>query len=241
MKIDLNADLGEGGQFDEALLQIVNSANIACGFHAGSPDIMANAIKLAVKYNVKIGAHPGFPDKENFGRTRMDLPPQSIYNLTLYQIAALDALVKKENATMVHVKPHGMMYNQAAQDKTMALAIAQAVYDFNPNLTLFGLSGSFLIDAAKEIGLPYMNEVFADRRYQASGSLVDRSHPKAMIESEQESIKQVLGFIKNGTVNTIDGEIIPVAAQTVCIHGDGPHALLFAKNLHAALSSDKLE
>lgn len=233
MKIDLNADLGEGCANDEALLQLVSSANIACGFHAGDAVSMHNAVRWAMKYGVAIGAHPGFPDRENFGRKAMDLPPATIYSQILYQLGALEAIVRSEGGEMRHVKPHGMLYNQAAKDDQLAMAIAQAVKDFNPSLYLVGLSGSKLISEAEKIGLRVVNEVFADRRYQSNGALVPRDQTNAMIDCEEDALQQTLNMVRHQRVFSIDHCSIAVKAETVCLHGDSQHALEFAKLLRS--------
>lgn len=234
MKIDLNADLGEGCASDAELLTLVSSANIACGFHAGDAQTMQESVREAVKNGVAIGAHPGFPDRENFGRTAMQLPPETVYAQTLYQIGALAAITHAEGGVMRHVKPHGMLYNQAAKDPQLADAIAKAVYACDPALILVGLAGSELIRAGKHYGLTTRQEVFADRGYQADGSLVPRSQPGALIEDEEQSLAQTLEMVQNGRVKSITGEWTPVEAQTVCLHGDGEHALAFARRLRAA-------
>lgn len=234
MKIDLNADLGEGCASDAELLTLVSSANIACGFHAGDAQTMQASVREAVKNGVAIGAHPGFPDRENFGRTAMQLPPETVYAQTLYQIGALAAITHAEGGVMRHVKPHGMLYNQAAKDPQLADAIAKAVHACDPALILVGLAGSELIRAGKHYGLKTRQEVFADRGYQADGSLVPRSQPGALIEDEEQSLAQTLEMVQNGRVKSITGEWTPVEAQTVCLHGDGEHALAFARRLRAA-------
>lgn len=234
MKIDLNADLGEGCASDAELLTLVSSANIACGFHAGDAQTMQASVREAVKNGVAIGAHPGFPDRENFGRTAMQLPTETVYAQTLYQIGALAAITHAEGGVMRHVKPHGMLYNQAAKDPQLADAIAKAVYACDPALILVGLAGSELIRAGKHYGLTTRQEVFADRGYQADGSLVPRSQPGALIEDEEQSLAQTLEMVQNGRVKSITGEWTPVEAQTVCLHGDGEHALAFARRLRAA-------
>ncbi|MEH4017789.1 5-oxoprolinase subunit PxpA [Escherichia fergusonii] len=234
MKIDLNADLGEGCASDAELLTLVSSANIACGFHAGDAQTMQASVREAVKNGVAIGAHPGFPDRENFGRTAMQLPPETVYAQTLYQIGALAAITHAEGGVMRHVKPHGMLYNQAAKEPQLADAIAKAVHACDPALILVGLAGSELIGAGKHYGLTTRQEVFADRGYQADGSLVPRSQPGALIEDEEQSLAQTLEMVQNGRVKSITGEWTPVEAQTVCLHGDGEHALAFARRLRAA-------
>ncbi|HGW5509539.1 TPA: 5-oxoprolinase subunit PxpA [Citrobacter koseri] len=234
MNIDLNADLGEGCASDAALLQLVSSANIACGFHAGDAQTMLASVREALKNGVAIGAHPSFPDRENFGRTAMTLPPETVYGQTLYQIGALAAIARAEGGVMRHVKPHGMLYNQAAKDPQLADAIARAVYACDPSLILVGLAGSELIRAGEHYGLTTRQEVFADRGYQADGSLVPRTQPGALVEDEEHALAQTLGMVESGRVKSITGEWANVVAQTVCIHGDGEHALAFARRLRAA-------
>lgn len=185
MKIDLNADLGEGCASDAELLTLVSSANIACGFHAGDAQIMQACVREAIKNGVAIGAHPSFPDRENFGRSAMQLPPETVYAQTLYQIGALATIARAQGGVMRHVKPHGMLYNQAAKEAQLADAIARAVYACDPALILVGLAGSELIRAGKQYGLTTREEVFADRGYQADGSLVPRSQSGALIENEE--------------------------------------------------------
>ncbi|HFZ8993686.1 TPA: 5-oxoprolinase subunit PxpA [Citrobacter freundii] len=237
MKIDLNADLGEGCASDAALLQLVSSANIACGFHAGDAQTMQACVREALKNGVAIGAHPSFPDRENFGRTAMTLPAETVYAQTLYQIGALSAITRAEGGVMRHVKPHGMLYNQAARELRLADAIAKAIYDYDPALILVGLAGSELILAGERYGLATRQEVFADRGYQADGSLVPRSQPDALIKDEEQALAQTLEMAENGRVKSITGEWANVVAQTVCIHGDGEHALAFARRLRMAFAS----
>ncbi|WP_436857075.1 5-oxoprolinase subunit PxpA [Citrobacter tructae] len=236
MKIDLNADLGEGCASDAELLKLVTSANIACGFHAGDAQTMLASVREALKNGVAIGAHPSFPDRDNFGRTAMTLPPETVYAQTLYQIGALAAIAKAEGGVMRHVKPHGMLYNQAAKDPQLADAIAKAVHACNPHLILVGLAGSELIRAGERYGLSTRQEVFADRGYLADGSLVPRNQPGAMIEDEEQSLAQTLGMVETGRVKSLSGEWASVVAQTVCLHGDGEHALAFARRLRAAFA-----
>lgn len=236
MKIDLNADLGEGCASDAELLKLVTSANIACGFHAGDAQTMLASVREALKNGVAIGAHPSFPDRDNFGRTAMTLPPETVYAQTLYQIGALAAIAKAEGGVMRHVKPHGMLYNQAAKDPQLADAIAKAVHACDPHLILVGLAGSELIRAGERYGLSTRQEVFADRGYLADGSLVPRNQPGAMIEDEEQSLAQTLGMVETGRVKSLSGEWASVVAQTVCLHGDGEHALAFARRLRAAFA-----
>ena len=217
MKIDLNADLGEGCANDAALLQLVSSANIACGFHAGDAQTMLSSVREALKNGVAIGAHPSFPDRENFGRSAMTLPAQTVYAQTLYQIGALAAITRAEGGVMHHVKPHGMLYNQAAKDPQLADAIAKAVHACDPSLILVGLAGSELIRAGEHYGLVTRQEVFADRGYQADGSLVPRSQPGALIEDEEQALAQTLEMVQSGRVKSQSGTWASVTAQTVCM------------------------
>jgi len=236
VKIDLNADLGEGGSADAELMTLVSSVNIACGFHAGDAQTMLTSVRNAVKNGVAIGAHPSFPDRENFGRTAMDLPPETVYAQVLYQIGALEAIARAENGVLRHVKPHGMLYNQAAKDPALADAIARAVRDCDPVLILVGLAGSELIRAGERLGLTTRQEVFADRGYQPDGSLVPRTQPGALITDEERALAQTLEMVRSGHVTAIDGTFAAVKAETVCLHGDGEHALQFARRLRAAFA-----
>lgn len=241
MIVDLNADLGEGCDNDEALLQRVSSANIACGFHAGDALTMQQSVRLAMKYGVAIGAHPSFPDRENFGRSAMQLPPETVYAQVVYQLGALAAITRAEGGKMIHVKPHGMLYNQAATDAVLADAIARAVFDVDPTLRLVGLAGSELIRAGERAGLQTRQEVFADRRYQSNGALVPRSQPDAMIDSDQQALEQTLTMVQQQKVLSREGVWVPVKADTVCLHGDGEHALTFAMRLREAFDEQGIE
>ena len=240
MKIDLNADLGEGGDSDRALLQLVSSANIACGFHAGDAQTMLQSVRWAKEFGVAIGAHPSFPDRENFGRTAMQLPPETVYAQMIYQIGALKSLAESEGERLAHVKPHGMLYNQAAVEAPLADAIARAVKAIDADLILVGLAGSESIRAAARHGLRTREEVFADRGYLSSGALVPRSQPGAMIEDEARAMQQTLAMVKEGRVKSVSGEWVAVNAQTVCLHGDGAHALLFAERLRDLFAAEQI-
>lgn len=239
--VDLNADLGEGCGSDAALLDLVSSANIACGYHAGDAQTMQACVREAVKKGVAIGAHPSFPDRENFGRTAMNLPPDTVFAQMLYQIGALQAITRAEGGQLRHVKPHGMLYNQAAKDATLAEAIARAVQAVDPGLILVGLAGSELIRAGERHGLVTREEVFADRGYRADGSLVPRSEPGALIDQEERALEQTLEMVQNGRVKSLTGEWANVRAQTVCLHGDGEHALAFARRLREAFSINNIK
>jgi UPF0271 protein len=238
--IDLNCDMGEAfGVWpmgnDNTLMKLFSSANIACGFHAGDATIMRKTAQLAIKYNVAIGAHPSFPDLQGFGRRNMQLSPQEIYDVCIYQIGAMFGTVRALGGKLHHVKPHGALYNMAAKDAALAKAIAEAVKAINPDLVLYGLSGSHLISEAEKIGLKTASEVFADRTYQNDGSLSPRSQSNALIESTHEAVNQVIMMIEKQCVISTDGKEVPLKADTVCIHGDGNHAVQFAEELRNTL------
>ena len=220
--IDLNADLGEGCDNDEALLALVSSANIACGWHAGDVNTMRQTTAWALREGVSIGAHPSFPDRENFGRTELHLPPEEIYAGVLFQIGGLSAIVRA----------------QASRDRPLAAAIVRAVRDFDPSLVVFGLAGGELVKAARELGLQAKEEVFADRGYNADGSLVKRGTPGALIDDEAAALDQTLTMVREQRVKAIDGTWVPIHAQTVCLHGDGAHALAFARRIRERLGSE---
>lgn len=235
MHIDLNCDMGEGIGHDEAIMPFITSANIACGFHAGNEQTMRSTILLAKKYKVHVGAHPSFLDKENFGRTEILFSPQEVYDLVQQQLSILKAIADDCEAPLHHVKPHGALYNMAAREEKLAEAICRAVNDFDSRLIIYGLSNSYLISEAKKLGLTAWQEVFADRTYQSDGSLTPRSHPNALIEDEERAVNQILQMINDQTVTTVSGEQIPICPETVCLHGDGKHAVQFARQLRHAL------
>ncbi len=230
--IDLNADIGEGLLTDAALMPFISSANIACGYHAGDADTMRRTVELCIKNNVAIGAHPSFDDKENFGRTEIELPLIEIKYLIFNQLKSLMELCSELGATLHHVKPHGALYNMSARNPLIAAAIAEAVYDVDPSLILFGLSGSHSIAEGVIVGLQTAAEVFADRTYQLDGSLTPRSQPNALITDEAAAIVQALMLAVQQQVIANNGAIIPLMAETICLHGDGPHAVSFARNIH---------
>ena len=238
--MDINSDMGEGfGVWDMGndvqLLDYITSTNIACGWHAGDPSRMKKLVQLAIEKNIHIGAHPGLPDLEGFGRREMAITEDDAYNYVLYQAGALQAFVGAAGGTLHHVKPHGALYNQAAKNIKLARGIANAVKDLGPNVILYGLAGSCLIDAANELGVPVWQEVFADRRYTKEGFLVPRNQAGAVIEDDALALEQVLQMAKDQQLNAIDGSIVKIQADTLCIHGDNPHAVQFAKKIQAAL------
>jgi UPF0271 protein len=240
--VDLNCDMGESfGAYrigcDEEILPYITSANIACGFHAGDPGTMRKTVQRALAHNVMIGAHPGLPDLVGFGRRNMAITPQEAYDLVVYQVGALQAFVQAEGGHMQHVKPHGALYNMAAKQTELARAIAEAVYRVNPELYLVGLAGSHLIEQGQAAGLRVISEVFSDRTYQQDGSLTPRSQPDALITDDEQAVQQVIRMVKEGKVRTQQGSDIEILAETVCIHGDGPHALAFARHIREALQS----
>jgi UPF0271 protein len=238
--MDINSDMGEGfGVWemgnDAHLLDYITSTNIACGWHAGDPSRMKKLVRLAAEKNVCIGAHPGLPDLEGFGRREMAISENDAYNYVLYQAGALQAFAHAVGSTLHHVKPHGALYNQAAKDIKIARGIASAVRDLGSKVILYGLAGSCLVDAANELNVPVWQEVFADRRYTKEGFLVPRNQTGALIEDESLALDQVMKMAKQGEIISIDGSTIKIQADTLCIHGDNPHALQFAKKIQAAL------
>lgn len=235
MTIDLNCDMGEGMPNDAAIMPYISSVNIACGYHAGDEETIRRTIDLCLNYNVAIGAHPGFDDKPNFGRVPVHLSAEEIYHLIWNQLVTINDICKEKKASLHHVKPHGALYNMAAIDKQISAAIAKAVLNFNPKLILYGLSGSILIDVAMAAGLKTANEVFADRTFQANGSLTPRTHKHALIDKVEECIDQVMQMLNTNSVSTITGQVIPIKAETICIHGDGIQAQEFAQEIHIKL------
>lgn len=235
MTIDLNCDMGEGIGTDAGIMPFISSANIACGYHAGDEETMKRTVELCLQNNVSIGVHPSFSDRKNFGRTDMHISFSEVYELVTKQIFLLDKIAKQQGASLHHVKPHGALYNMSARSSGMASTIALAIKDANDKLILYGLSGSHSISKSKDMGLKTASEVFADRTYQEDGSLTRRSLPDALIENAEVAVKQALQMIKEGTVNATTGKIIPLKAETICIHGDGKHAVEFAEKIHNAI------
>ena len=246
MRIDLNSDIGESfGAWsmgaDEAVLDHVSSANVACGFHAGDPRVMQHTVAAAVARGVAIGAHPSLPDLQGFGRREMRIPPAEVHALVIYQVGALAAFARAAGARLVHVKPHGALYNMAARDAMLADAIARAVADLDASLVLVGLAGSELPAAGARLGLRVAHEAFADRRYEADGRLTPRSEPGAVIDDIDAAIAQALAIATRGQAIARTGETVRIAADTLCVHGDRPDAGEFARRLRAALAEAGVE
>ena len=234
--LDINCDLAEGMSDDARIMPYITSANIACGFHAGSSDMMKRTVDLCIQHKVKIGAHPSFLDKENFGRTEMQVPDDVLKGWITEQILTLKKICADAGTALHHVKLHGALYNMSARDAHLARLIAETIKIIDKNLVLYGLSGSVSITEAAKIGLQTANEVFSDRTYQNNGTLTSRSQKNALIENVDVAMQQLLHIIKDKKVTTVSGDEIPVSAQTVCIHGDGKHALMFAKKIFQTLN-----
>jgi 5-oxoprolinase (ATP-hydrolysing) subunit A len=235
LSVDLNADLGEGAGHDDELLALVSSANIACGWHAGSPEIMRASILAAREKGVAVGAHPGFDDRENFGRREIVLPADAIFSLVADQVGAFHALAVSLGVHPQHVKPHGALYNMAARNEEMADAIVRAIREIERELILFAPASSALSRAAEGLELHVAHEVFADRNYMPDGSLVSRDRPDALLHDPEEAADRVFGMLRDGNVRAIDGTEVPVEVDTICLHGDNPAAVQFARQLRLAL------
>ncbi|WP_251520338.1 MULTISPECIES: 5-oxoprolinase subunit PxpA [Staphylococcus] len=243
MQIDLNCDLGEAfGNYsfggDAQIIPHITSANIACGFHAGDPDVMNETIKHAKEHGIGIGAHPGLPDIQGFGRRKMDLSPQEVYDIVVYQLGALNGFCRIHDVKLNHVKPHGALYQMGARDAAIAKAIAQAVYDFDSSLIYVGLSNTLLISEAKAVGLTTASEVFADRRYEDDGQLVSRKESDAVITDTEQAIEQVVMMVKSQKVVSKNNKKIDIEADTICVHGDGAHAVEFVSQIKERLTKE---
>lgn len=245
-KVDLNSDLGESfGSYtigmDHAIIPFVSSVNIACGWHAGDPLVMAETVGKAVKHGAGVGAHPGFPDLMGFGRRNMAVTPAEVKVYTQYQLGALMAFVAASDGKLQHLKPHGAMYNMAATDAKLAAAIAEGIYEVAPETILLGLANSEMIQAGRAIGLKVAQEVFADRAYQANGTLVPRSQPGAVIHDPDEAIARVVEMVKKGRVRAITGEEVEIHANSICVHGDNPEAVEFVRRIRERLIAEGVE
>jgi UPF0271 protein len=234
--LDLNADVGEGSGEDAALMPLITSVNIACGGHAGDPTTMRATVALAVRHGVAIGAHPGYADREHFGRRPMALDEPQVVELILDQVGALDAIADAEGASLVHVKAHGALYNQAEVDDRLARSLVHALQRYPRHLALVGRAGSAMEWAARAAGLPFRAEAFADRRYRADGALVSRSEPGSVLEDPDAVAAQVRRLVGDGEVETSDGSRIAVAFETLCLHGDTPGAARLARQVRQVLA-----
>jgi len=244
--LDLNCDMGESyGAWrmghDKEIMPFISSANIACGFHAGDPATMRETVAFAIDHGVAIGAHPGLPDLQGFGRRFMQITEQQAYDMTVVQIGALAAVASSQGARLNHVKAHGMLYNMAAKDRAIARGLARAVKDVDSSLVYFGLAGSIMIEEAQALGLRTANEVFGDRSYQPDGTLTPRNMPGAMITSLDQSIEQIIRMVKEKIIVAQDGSKVSVQADTLCLHGDQPDAVPFAKAIRQALKEAGVE
>ncbi|MHB1653060.1 MAG: LamB/YcsF family protein [Desulfitobacteriaceae bacterium] len=240
MRIDLNCDLGESfGSFrvgsDAEILRLVSSANIACGMHAGDFSIMRKTVITALANGVTIGAHPGLPDLHGFGRRWIPYTPDEIYDMLIYQIGALSAVTRVQGGVVSYVKLHGALGHRAVVDRAIAAAVVHAVKDYSPELKLYFFSNSLLMEEGMKAGLRMVSEVFADRNYQADGNLVPRSDPQAIVHSSDEVVARVLDMVTKGTVQSIDGQEVPLVVETICLHGDNEKALTNAIKLRKAL------
>ena len=241
VRIDLNCDLGEGSGHDAGLMPVITSANIACGIHAGDVDTMRQTIELAQRSNVAIGAHPSLNDRANFGRRELPVSPAEVHLAVLKQTRLLQSIARRCGARVTHVKPHGALYNMAARDAVLAEAVASAVREVDPALVLYGLAGSNLLEAGRVCGLVVASEVFADRTYQRDGSLSPRSQPNALVTDEIAAVAQVMCMVREGVVKATDGTDVPIRADTVCVHGDGPNPVAFARRLRGELIKAGIE
>lgn len=238
--IDLNCDLGEGLSTDALIIPHITSANIACGFHAGNAETMKQTVELCMKHNVAVGAHPSWPDLKNFGRTEMQKSTEELYAIVTEQLQLLSTIAQQQGTKIHHVKPHGALYNQSAKDKLIAATIAKAVKDFNEECILFGLSGSDSISEAKNIGLKTASEVFADRTYTDNGKLTPRTQPNALITDTAIAVKQAMQMVLQKTVTSANGKLIPIIADTICIHGDGTTAVELCTALKQSFIQNKI-
>lgn len=241
-QIDLNADIGESKNGnDQNLLRSITSGSIACGFHAGDPAVMRHTVRMAVEAGVSIGAHPGFPDLAGFGRREMSIEPRDIIDLVLYQIGAMSAIAKAEGAALRHVKPHGALYNMSVRRDDIAEAITQAIASFDVTLVLVGLPGSALLSAGSRAGLRTAAEAFADRSYEADGSLTPRQMAGAVLSTPVQVTERVVRMVRDGEVAARDGSTLSLRVDTICVHGDTPDAAQLAAAVRIALEAAGIE
>jgi 5-oxoprolinase (ATP-hydrolysing) subunit A len=242
MRVDLNADVGESfgawslGQ-DPALMRLITSANVACGFHAGDPGVMRATVALAREHGVAVGAHPGFPDLAGFGRRELQVAPADVEDFVVYQVGALAGIAASQGVRLQHVKPHGALFNMAVRDAALADAIARAVAMIDRSMILFGLPGSELVAAGQRAGLRTACEVFADRAYRADGTLMPRSEPGAVIDDPDAVERRVIGMVRDRAVQAADGSRVPLTIDTICLHGDTPDAAALAGRVRGALEN----
>ena len=241
MKVDLNSDLGEGAGHDDEILSLVSSANIACGFHAGNPAGIFNSIRVAKEKRVAVGAHPSLDDRKNFGRTEMQVGGAEVYALVAYQVGAFQALCTAAGLKMNHVKPHGALYNMAVRDRQLSDAIARVVLAIEKDAILFAPAGTELFKAAQALGLQTASEVFADRNYNSNGTLVSRTRPDALLRDPGEAAERVVRMLREGKIRAIDGSDVAVRPETICLHGDTPGAVEFARLLRERLEGEGIE
>ena len=237
LSVDLNADLGEGAASERTLLGLVSSANIACGFHAGDPGTMTASIRAAKEAGVAVGAHPSLADRDGFGRRELPVTPEEVFALVAYQVGAFQAIANSLGVRPNHVKPHGALYNMAARDPALADAVARALLAVDRTLILFAPGGSALTRAGETLGLRVAREVFADRNYQSDGALVPRTHPAALLSDAEEAAARILRMLRDNVVCTIEGRDLEIHADTICVHGDTPDAIDFARKLRAHLAN----
>ena len=238
--VDLNADLGEGAGHDEELLTLVTSANIACGFHAGDADTMHECISAARDHGVAVGAHPSLFDRENFGRKEFPVTPDEVFEGVSYQLGVFQAIASDLSVRPNHVKPHGALYNMATRDEKIAKEIARAILVVDSSLILFAPGNSALAEAGQGVKLHVACEVFADRNYLSDGSLVPRNRPDALLRDPEEAAARVLRMLREGKVRSVDGADVVVRAETVCVHGDTPGAVEFARTLRSLLEKEEV-
>ncbi len=244
--VDLNSDLGESfGAYtigcDELVLPLVTSANVACGFHASDPVVMKKTVEMAAGAGIQVGAHPGYPDLMGFGRRNMAVTPDEAKAYVLYQLGAMSAFCRAAGLPMQHVKPHGALYNMAGKDYALSKGICEAIREFDPGLIVLALSGGELLRCARDMGLRAASEVFADRAYEEDGSLVNRRKEGAMITDEDLAIERVIRMIKERKVTAVTGKDIPIQADSICGHGDGPKALAFVRRIREAVKAEGIE
>lgn len=247
MRIDLNGDVGErsaggtGGHPDSGLMPHLTSASIACGFHAGDPGMMRDTVALAINHGVAVGAHPGFPDPEGFGRRELQFSPADVEDFVAFQVGTLAGIAASQGVRLQHVKPHGALFNMAARDAALADAVARGARTIDSGLILFGLPGSQLIEAGKRAGMRTAAEGFADRAYRPDGSLLPRREQGAVIVESAEVISRVIRMARDRIVSAVDGTAVPVAVETICVHGDTPGAADLAARIRAALTREGVE